>query len=256
VKIHRLSWPLLVALLYACAPLRPQVPQPEIPAGPLVHAIEQRREAFQSLKAVAKVTVERRGRVRVYESVAVVQRGQDRLRIEGIGPLGQALFVLLWDGSDLFLLDAGEGEPRRMGPAALAGLLGVDLSPAELCAALSGNATAQPPDAAARAGCRADGRCIVEFRTGDARQLVTLAHPLPGPGSGAVIESVERYQGSGLVYRSTFASAGRIGGDRLPQRVVIESPERRIAVTVQYEDAEVNAPLDDEAFTLSGGDGR
>ena len=101
-----------------------------------------------------------------------------------------------------------------------------------------------------------DGRCIVEFRTGDARQLVTLAPSLPGPGSGAVIESVERYQGSGLVYRSTFASAGRIGGDRLPQRVVIESPERRIAVTVQYEDAEVNAPLDDEAFTLSGGDGR
>lgn len=254
MKTRLLSWSLLLAFLYACAPPRPQVPQPEVPAGPLIQAIEQRREAFQSLKAVAKVAVERRGRVRVYESVAIVQRGQDRLRIEGVGPLGQPLFVLLWDGSDVLLQDANQGEPRRMGPAALEGVLGVALSPAELCAVLSGNVSAQPPDAAARAGCRNDGRCMVELQSGDARRLVTLAPPSRGPENGALIESVDRYEGNALVFRSRFALPGRVGGYRLPQRIVIENPDRRISVTVQYEDVEVNVPVEDEAFVLSGED--
>jgi hypothetical protein len=256
VKIRLIPWTLLISLLFACAPSRPQIPLPEVPAGPLVQAIQQRREAFQSLRAVAKVRIERQGRARVYESVAFIQKGQDRLRIEGFGVLGESLFTAVWDGKDVLMASASEGEVHRMGPAGFERLLGVALSPADLCAVLTGNGAPVPPDAEARAGCRSDGRCVVEFRAGDARSLVTLIPLLPEHAGDAMIESVERYQGGGLVFRSRFESAESIGGYRFPRRVVVESPGRKIAVTIEYEDIDVNVPVGDGAFVLSREDGR
>lgn len=255
MKTRRLSWTILLPLLFACTPLRPEIPLPEVPAGPLVQAIEQRREAFKSLKALAKVRVERQGRKRTYESVAFIQKGQDRLRIEGFGMLGESLFTVLWDGSDVQMVSASEGQVHRMGPAGFERLLGVALSPADLCAMLSGNSAPVPQDAAVRAGCRADGRCVVEYRFGTERGLVTLAQPVNAAGDVA-IDSVERYQGGRLVFRSTFASIDTAGAYRLPTLVTVENPDRRIAVTIQYEDIDVNVPVEDGVFVLSAEDSR
>jgi hypothetical protein len=88
------------------------------------------------------------------------------------------------------------------------------------------------------------------------RRLVTLVPPSPEQGSAVAIESYDLYQGSGLVFRSRFESAGRVGGYGFPKRVVIENPDRRIMVTIQYEDVDVNVPVEDDAFILSGEGGR
>jgi hypothetical protein len=96
----------------------------------------------------------------------------------------------------------------------------------------------------------------VESRSGEALRLVTVAPPRPEDGGVAVIEAVERYQGSTLVYRGRFEEVESVGGYRFPKRVLLESPARKIAVSVQYEDIEVNVPLDDGAFALPEENGR
>jgi hypothetical protein len=103
VKILVLFVIALLPPLFACAPLKPEIPMTEVPAAPLVRELDHRRGSFAGFKAVARVETERRGRKHVYESVAFLQKGQEKLRIEGYGPLGESVFSALWDGTDLML---------------------------------------------------------------------------------------------------------------------------------------------------------
>jgi hypothetical protein len=229
---------------------------PEVPAAPLVQALDHRRESFASLKAVARVEVERRGRRRAYESVAFVQKGQDRLRVEGFGMLGEPLFAAVWDGKEVLLRSASDPGVHRTGPAGFERLLGISLAPSDLCATLSGNVPPIPVEAETRAGCTAEGRCIVESRYDDTRWRVTLVMPQNGATGAVMIESTELYRGGGLVFRSRFEAAEMVGDYRLAKRVFVESPVRKVTVLVQYLDAVVNVPVEDGAFVLDEEDAR
>src|SRR5574341_1207199 len=118
VKAFRSMSLVLLPLLFACVPAvkPPEAPLTEVPAAPLVHALEQRRQNFQSLKAVSFVQVVRKGRRLTFDNVGILIKSYDRLRIEAYSPLGLPLIELVWDGSDVFLRRPGEPALRKSGP--------------------------------------------------------------------------------------------------------------------------------------------
>jgi hypothetical protein len=236
----------LLPLLFSCAPPRPEIPMVEVPAVPLMQELERRRGSFSGLKAAARVQTERKGRKRVHESVAFLQQGLAKFRIEGYGPLGEPVFEALWDGKDLMLRTPGEADFVRTGAWAFERLIGFPLAPSELAAVLSGNAPPSRKGEEAQARCSEDGRCVVEFRTDDARWRVRVV-----PADPFRIESADRYRGDDLVYTARFGAQEMIGGYLFPKRVTVESADRKAALTIEYQDVEVNVPVEDSAFLLN-----
>jgi len=252
VKTRALFAIALLPLLFSCAPPKPEIPMTEVPAAPLVRELDHRRGSFAGFKAVARVETERRGRKHVYESVAFLQKGQEKLRIEGYGPLGESVFSALWDGKDLMLRTPGEADFVRTGPWAFERVLGFPLAPQELAAVLSGNVPPVPDGEEAQARCSADGRCVVEYRKDDARWRVHVV-----PADRFRIESCERYRGRDLAYTARFDAQEMINGYLFPKRVTVENADRKTALTIEYQDMEVNVPVEDSAFLLnSEGAGR
>ena len=242
---------LFIAALFlsACAPRIPEIPLTDVPAAPLTSGIDLRSRAVAGLKAAGRVTTERKARRRVYESVAVLVKGPDKLRIEGFGPMGEPVFALVANGPDLALRLPGEAELVRTGPWAFERLLGFSLAASELAALLMGNA---PPVAgfdAARAGCSASGQCVVEYRKDDALWKVRVV-----PSEPFEVLSCERYRGGDLLYRARFADHETAGGHRFPRKVTVESGDRKASLTVEYQDWELNAPVEDAFFVLPAGE--
>lgn len=111
MKIRVLLSVIVFPLLSACFVAPPEIPLHEVPAGPIVAALQQQRRSFTGMKAVARVETGRKGRKRVYESVAILQQRFDKLRIEGYGPMGESIFALVWDGTDVLVRKAGSLNP-------------------------------------------------------------------------------------------------------------------------------------------------
>jgi hypothetical protein len=254
VKLSRLIPVAVIPLLFSCLPKQPEIPMTEVPAGPLVQALEQRRQSFSTLKALASVLAVRKDRKRSFESVGILLKGREELRIEAYGPLGETLITLLWTGKDV-LLDL-QGKRRVLEPKGpgLERLLGVDMGPAELCAVLSGNVPGVAAASRAALLCAPDNRCVLELRGEDT--LVRV--PLDGgraPEDGSV-PSYEVYRGKKMIYRASFGSFERVSGYLLPKRIVVENPGKRASLTVEYADVDVNVPLDEGAFAPTSAEGR
>jgi outer membrane lipoprotein-sorting protein len=236
----------LLPLLFSCAPPRPEIPMTEVPAAPLVQELDARRASFSGLKAVARVQTERRGRKHVYESVAFLQQGQAKFRIEGYGPLGESVFDALWDGKDLMLRMPGEADFTRVGQWSFERLIGFPFAPSELAAILSGNVPPPRKNEVARARCSEDSRCVVEFGTDDARWRAHIV-----PADPFRIEYGERYRGDDLVYTARFDVQESINGYLFPKRITVESADRKAALTIEFQDVEVNVSVNDSAFLVN-----
>ena len=240
----------VLSLLFACLPKQPEIPLTEVPAGPLVQALEQRRQSFAGLKAVASVEAVRKGRKRAFDNVGIVLASQDRLRIEAYGPLGQSLLALVWDGREVLLRLPGQDRVVRPGAIGLERLFGAGLDVQELCAALAGNVPAVPVSATVSAACGRGDLCELTIRQGDlVRRVQVVNHP---SGSGLVLTPVisELYRGGKLVYRARFEQVAEIAHYLMPRAVIIENPEKNFSLTVGYAEVEVNVPIDGELFSL------
>lgn len=253
MKISRIIPLVILPLLFSCFPKRPEIPLSEIPHERLVQALEQRVQSFSSLKAVAGIQMARKNRKRAFDSVGVLVDGQDRFGIEAYGPLGQSMVTLLWDGKDL-LLDLG-GERRMMpGGAGLEKIFGARLDPAELCAILSGNLpwTAAPD---ARLLCSSDeGGCVLELRKDDT--MVRMRQEADWESKQTPVGPYEVYRDGKPVYAVRFDSFAQVSGYVLPMKITVENSDKKMSMTVEYMEAEVNVPLDSRAFTLPEGTAR
>jgi len=251
VKIRVLLSVLIVPLLSACVAAPPEIPLHEIPAGPLTQALEQRRRAFTGMKAVARVETEHKGRKRSYESVAILQQRFEKLRVEGHGPMGESIFALVWDGLDVMVRKAGEPEPVKVGLFGLERIIGVSLSPADLCAVLSGNIPRIPGNAETSVHCSDFGWCIMEARRDDMHLRVKVH--MPAVSGGAIkIDRIESFQRDHLVFDSVFAYPGDNTNSRFPATITLANPDRKAILTVHYEDVEADAVVEDSAFILGG----
>lgn len=241
----------LLLILPACHIAPPEFPAHEVPAGPLIEKLAQRREAFAGMKAVARVEIRRKDRVRVYESVAVLQQGFRKLKVEAYGPLGEPLVALLWDGSSVLVRKPGETEPLNVGQFGLERMLGLQVAPADLCALLTGNAPAVPEGALARAGCNEDGRCLVDLQRDDLRWRFLFLPPPSDRAAEPALAGVDLYQRERLVLHGTYEPRGWSPAGGLPKRITVEDPVRMVRVAVDYQEADANVTVEDGVFTLS-----
>ncbi len=236
----------------ACAPRGPGIALPEVPADPFVRALEQRRQAFPGLKALAAVQVARKDRKRAFDTVGVLLESQRRLRMEAFGPFGESLLVLAWDGSDLQLLLAGETEARKPGQFGLDRILGAGVQPAELSSILSGNVPAPSGEETVKAYCGREGLCAVEFRSGDRARRAWLDGPAAGGSGIAAVNTYEVYSSGRLVYRARFEDQRTLSQYLLPARIIVENPDRRASLSVEYTDVEITDQFPAGLFTLTG----
>ncbi len=243
--------PVLVALVLLATSCRlrpPEISLPEVPAGPLVLALDAQRQRLSGLKAVARVETERRGKRRSFESVAIVMDGHGRLRVDGYGPLGESLFTLLWNGDAVLFRRADDQEFLSVGQAGLERALGVALSPADLTAALGGNVMLpQADDVMVRAGCGQDSRCLIQVPGDRGVRRIYLVRPT-GEAARAVAEGEDRYDGGTLVYRGRFEERAVLSGYSFPMLIQLENPDRALRLQIRYEDVELNVPVDEGLF--------
>ncbi|HUJ17456.1 MAG TPA: hypothetical protein VL197_05625 [Nitrospirota bacterium] len=251
MKTSRLVALVLVPLLASCLPKVPEIPMTEAPAGPLVQALEEHSRSFSTLKAIAGIRAARRDRRRSFDNVGILVNGQKQFRIEAFGPLGESLVTLLWDGNQV-MLDLS-GERRMMDPKnpALERILGADVDPADLCTILSGNVPGILADSRSRMLCAPNGSCVLELTRG--ATVVKVRPPLGWELPLSILPPFEVYRGGTLVYQVRYESIEPVAGYSLPRRIVVENPEKRASLVVDYAEADVNGPLDAGAFTITGG---
>jgi outer membrane lipoprotein-sorting protein len=250
VKTTRFIALIVIPLLLACAPKKPEIPMTAVPADPLLQALERHRKSFSGLKAVASVEIVKRDRKRTLETVGVVVDGQRRLRMEAYGPLGESLMAVVWDGRDLLVRQPGEEGVVQPGPAGLERLFGEGLEASELCALLSGNI----PDAGESAAallCRQNGDCVLELRKGDLLRRVRVSASEERPGWEPRILAYELHRKGKLLFQARFGEFAEISHYRLPMKILIENPAGKLQLTVLYSEAEVNTPIGDEVFSLT-----
>lgn len=249
MKIVRPLVVIALLLLPACLPKRPDIPGIKVPAGPLVQALEQQRSSFAGLKAVANVEVVRGSRKRTFDTVGIVLDSQRRLRVEAVGPLGQSLVTLVWDGKDV-LLRLTDDRIIRPGLEGIGKILGMGMDPKELCAVLSGRTPESVRLADVQAFCVPDGVCAIEAAEG--KDIVRRVYVLSSvTGSQAVrITAQELYRSDRLVYRARYERIEEASRILLPRTIIIENPEKEVSITISYVETDVNVPVSDDAFTI------
>jgi hypothetical protein len=247
---------IIIPLLFACAPKKPEIPMTEVPAGPLLRALEQRQHSFQGLKALASVQIQRLGNKRTLESVGIVLDGQRRLRMEAYGPLGQSIMALVWDGKDILLRRPGSDKVERQGREGIAELLGKGLDVRELCASLSGNIPELAQPYTASQFCSpGNNDCVLEIHQGSGVRRMQIVNSPSGSGGEPRLISQELYRSGKLLYQVRFDQVEDISQYRLPMKIEIENPDHSLLLTIEYtSEIGVNAPVNDEAFVLSDED--
>ncbi len=241
--------------LFACSPIKPEIYNNPVPPGPLIHDLERHQHSFSSLKGAADVEVEKRGRKRAFDSVAIVVDEQRRFRIEAYGPLGQSLLTVVWNGKDVLTLLPDEDKVVRTESAGLQNLLGEGLEPLELCAVLSGNIPALDKAIAASQRCSLEDVCLLELRDNrNAGVVRRVKVAFAGSGSGKQYPQIltyELYRSEKLLFRTRFEHVQEISGYLLPMQIVIENPDKHLILTVVYNDVELHSPVNDDVFTLA-----
>ncbi len=245
--------PALIALLFllACAPPKPEIFTIQVPAGPFLRHLEQRRDSFSSLKAIARVEIDKHGRKRTFESVGVVIDDQRRFRLEAYGPLGQSLMAVVWNGEAVLIRMPDEDKVVQTGSAGLEKLLGKGLVPLELCAALSGNIPEAGPVTTASQRCSQKGDCLIELSNNESIRRIRVDDAVSGSTKRPQILYSELYRSGKLQVRAQFNYYEEISHYLLPKQIVIESYDKNLSMAVEYNDVELNSPVSDDAFTLT-----
>jgi outer membrane lipoprotein-sorting protein len=251
VKTAGLIASLIVPLLFACYPKKPEIAMTTVPASPLLEALDQQRHAFTGLKAVASATFAKSGRKRTYDSVGVVVDGQRRFRLEAYGPLGQSIMVIVWDGQEILLRLPDENTIDHKGPAGLEQFLGPGLEPSELCAILSGNIPEEVQTASPVLLCGKNNDCILKLSSGALLRTFWVSYPVDQPGRQPRIRSYELSRSGSILFRARFDRVEEISHYPLPMQIEIENPGKNLQLTIVYHEANVNTAIENEAFSLT-----
>jgi outer membrane lipoprotein-sorting protein len=245
---------LSLLVLVSCVPKKQEFGGTEVPPGPMLQALEQRRQSFSGLKALASMQVVKRGSKRALDTVAIVLDAQKRLRMEGFGPLGQSLLALVWDGREVLLRMPGSDKVTKAGQAGLERLFGRGLEIQELCAILSGNIPELIQPYEAGLVCGRNDECVLDVRRGDQVRRVRISYSASDAGQGPRLIAEELYRSGKLLFEARFDRIAVVSHYRLPTKIVIENPDRKLLLTIEYNEAEVNVPIGEETFTLPDGE--
>ena len=192
-----------------------------------------------------------RGKKRFFDTVGVVLDAQRRLRVEAFGPLGQSLVALVWDGREVLLRMQDNDRVTRPGQAGIERLLGMSVEAKDLCAILSGTITEVTRPLDSRAFCTQNNACVIELPEGDTERRIRVLPSSAGPAPSVRITDQEFYRSNTLMYRTRYERMQEVSHIHVPRTIVIENPEKRVMITIEYTETDVNeAAVGDEAFTL------
>ena len=250
MKARRLIALIVVLFLCSCLPKKTEIPGTEVPAGPLVQALEEQRQSVTSLRAIASVEMVGRGKKRFFDTVGIVLDAQRRFRVEAVGPLGQSLIALVWDGSDVLLRMQDDDRIVRPGRAGIEKLLGMSVEAKDLCAIFSGTITEITRPLDTRVFCTQNSACVIELPEADTVRRIRVLPPSSSPAA-VRIAAQELYRSNTLVYRVRYERMQEVSHVLLPRTIVIENPEKGVTITIEYAEVDVNMPVADDAFTLS-----
>jgi len=239
---------ILIALVFTLAGCGGSYPRPEDysdSAQRLLDSIEKRGEALRSLSGELSVELWREGkRIRAKQLIAVDREG--RLRIEVLSPFGHPITTLVSDGSRLMIYDARE-KRFHLGAAtahALARLLPVPISPAELSAMMRGAIPTIQHTEAVVSWNSQDGRYRLSLTGGKRRQMLELEPKY------LRVTLVESTIGGKLLYRAKLGNYSGSDDTIVPQRILFEAPARELRVDLTVTEHTMNPKLPDTAFTL------
>ena len=253
---NAISLAVCLFLLWGCSVPRlfsPPEPPPlpvSVPAEPFWKHLAERRSALENLKGLARVHARTDKRSVALEDVVVVVRHARALRLEGIGPFGQPLFLFVTDGEWLALHMIRDNR-LVVGPASarnLERLFGLAVAPQSLLRLLLGDIPLNPLPANGDLAYREDERLYVWEST----------QPGPNPnyrvwfdpqGLHAVRFEMEDAAGT-VVIRVNYGDFQRHGDVLLPTRIDVVEPETQRQAVWHYTDVQLNTEVSADLFRV------
>ena len=244
-------------LLCGCSNLRlfsfldppPSFPA-SVPAESFWKHLAERRDALQNLKGLAQVQARADKRSVALDDVVVVAQHADALRLEGIGPFGQPLFLFVTDGEWLALhmlqddrLIVGAASARN-----LERLFGIAVAPRFLLRLLLGDIPLNP--------LPADGNLLYQE---DERLYVWESNQPESTSNYRVWFDPQalhpvRFEledaGGLIVIRVNYDKFQQHGDLLLPTRIDVIEPEIQRQVVWRYTDVQLNTEVSPDLFRV------
>lgn len=243
-------------LLSGCGGLRlfsppEQRPPPlpaSVPAEPFWKQLAERRNTIDDLRGLAQVHVRTDKRSVALDDVVVVVRNDEALRLEGIGPFGQPLFLFVTDGEWLALHLIRDNR-LIVGPASarnLERLFGIAVAPQSLLRLLLGDVPLNPLPTNGDLAYREDERLYVWEST------------QPGPGyrvwfdpQGSQPVRFEMQDAAGsVVIRVAYGDFKRYEDVLLPARIEVIEPATQRQAIWRYTDVQLNTEVPADLFRV------
>jgi outer membrane lipoprotein-sorting protein len=228
----------------------PPPPTPLSSAAPVWEHLAVRRQALNNLKGLAQVRL--RGSVRdaTLDDAVVVLQDFEAIRLEGIGPVGQPLFLLIADSHQLSFYDPQEGRLLTGAASAenLLRLFGIALTPMTLQYVLMGDVPlATLPTVGAFTYRRRENLYLWQGQAPSQPQAYRIwfepydLHPVRFEMEDA---------GGQLVLQVWYEEFQRFNGFMMPYRITLVQPMVGRRVVWQYKDAQLNAGVAPALFRM------
>ena len=246
----------LILMVQACRGTLPQQertapPQPLLTtAAPIWQQLTLRREAYHSLKGLAQLRLRTTNGKGTIDNTVVVLENFDAVRLEGIGPFGQPLFLLVSD-ADRFSFFLPRERRVISGPSSTEQLtehFGLSVAPKLLPYLLLGDLPFLTlPEAGALIYQAQEQRYFWEGAGPYQAQVYRIwfdpDHLLP------VRFELANFSGQTLLH-VTYEDFHRLGGFTLPYRITIVQPRTEQRVVWRYTDVELNTRVSPRLFQM------
>ena len=256
---NTISLVLTLFLLWGCggrrqvalAPAPPPAFPASVPADPFWQQLLQHRVALENLKGLARVQARTDKGSVALDDVVVVARHAEALRLEGIGPFGQPLFLFVTDGEWLALhmirdsrLVVGSASARN-----LERLFGIAVAPQALLRLLLGDVPLNPLPTGGDVAYQQDERLYLWESTQPAPDPTYRVwfHP---QGLHPVRFEMEEAAGS-VVMRVTYGDFQRYGDILLPARIDVVEPTTQRQAIWRYTDVQLNTEVSADLFRVN-----
>lgn len=219
-------------------------------AAPVWEQLAARRQTLHSLRGLAQVDLQAGIRHATVDDMVVVLRRFEAIRLEGIGPIGQPLFLLIADAHELSLYAPQEGRLLTGAASAenLMRLFGIALTPTALEYVLAGDVPLVTlPSAGAFAYRARENLYLWQGQIPPEPQSYRIwFEPYDLQPVRFEMEDV----GGQLVLQVWYEDFQRLNQFRVPYRITVVQPAVGRRVVWQYQEVQLNTGLTQGLFRM------
>lgn len=219
-------------------------------AEPIWEHLAARRQAFDNLKGLAQVQLRVDIRHATVDDVVVIQQRFEAIRLEGLGPIGQPLFLLIADTHQLALYAPQDGRLLTGAASAdnLMRLFGIALTPTALQYVLIGDVPLATLLTGGEFAYRArDNLYLWKGQVPAQQQSYRIWFE---PYDLAPVRFEMEDASGQLVLQVRYEAFQRLNGLMLPYRITVEQPALGRRVVWQYKEAQLNTSVPPALFRM------